>query len=94
MLNRHILSVASKLEVYDVILKSINQLRRSYRTSKKYMNGEHDKFWSENFTKNQIDFNKQMSQLLDIIIEEINRRNNVKYVRKKKLNEIKENLQN
>lgn len=107
MLNRHILGVASKLGIYQTILKNIDELRLNHKKYKKYKNNtkkkskkslfsnsENDNFWQKKYIENQAKLTEQYNILLDIIIEEINKRNNPKYLRKKKLQEIKANLQN
>lgn len=95
MLNRHILSVASKLGVYQVILKEIIKLRIDHNKYKKFINDseEHKEYWIKAFEKNQNELTTRYHMLLDIIGEEISKRNNPKYLRKKKLQEIKDNLQ-
>ena len=105
MLSRHILGVASKLGIYQVFLKEINSLKDTHRTCKKYVkqekknlftfkNEKQDPFWQKRYEENKRELSKVYNMLLDIILEEINKRNNPKYLRKKKLQEIKSNLQN
>jgi len=109
MLSRHILGVASKLGVYQVVLKEINSLKDTHRNCKKYLKQEkknsnnlftafkqekQDPFWQKRYEENKRELSKSYIMLLDMILEEINKRNNPKYLRKKKLQEIKSNLQN
>lgn len=95
MLNRHILSVASKLGVYQVILKEIIKLRSDHKKYKKFIDQSYSdkEYWIKSFEKNEIELTTRYRMLLDIIGEEINKRENPKYLRKKKLQEIKDNLQ-
>lgn len=104
MLSRHILGVASKLGIYQVVLKEINSLKDTHRNCKKYLKKEkknlstfqerQDPFWQKRYEENKRELSKVYIMLLDMILEEINKRNNPKYLRKKKLQEIKSNLQN
>lgn len=97
MLTRYILGVASKIGVYQSIIKEIVELKQNYKRYKYHLKNYKDdnKFWEEQLYKNQIEMNKYLNLLLDSIIEEISRRNDPKYLRKKKLNEIEQkNLQN
>jgi len=92
MLYRHIVGVASKLGVYQTILREIIRLRQEHKKYKKYMDKEG--FYKDIFTRNEMELSKRYNLLLDIMIEELTRRSDPKYLRKKKLKEIKENLQN
>ncbi len=94
LLNRHILSVASKLGIYQVLLKEIINLRDNHKRYKKYINDlTNDKeYWIKSFDKNQSELSTRYRMLLDIIVEELTKRENPKYLRKKKLQEIKNNL--
>jgi len=95
MLNRHILSVANKLDVYQVIIKELIELRDNYKKYKKYKEkGDINNFWTDHYKETEKELSRRYVKLLDIIIEEITRRENPKYLRKKKLKEIKNNLQN
>lgn len=91
MLFRHILGVASKLGIYTVILKNIKELRSNHKRYKS-LGGSDGGFWEKRYKENNIELGKQYSILLDIIIEEISRREKPKYIRKKKLEKLK--LQN
>lgn len=95
MLTRYILGVASKIGVYQTIIKEIIDLKQDYKKYIKYAKQDTmDNFWKKRLEINQRELNKQFTMLLDIIIEEIDRRNDPKYLRKKKLNLINQNLQN
>ena len=95
MLYRHILGVASKIGVYQTIIKEIVRLRQDHVKYKKYLfEYSHVDYWAELYKRNEKELSKQYNMLLDIMIEELKRRHDPKYLRKKKLNEIKENLQN
>jgi hypothetical protein len=104
MLNRYILGVASKIGIHQCFLNQFNELRSSYKKYKKYNKKEKkffnftsskdDDFWINLYKKNQSEMNNQYYMLLNMILEELNKRNNPKYLRKRKLQEIKNNLQN
>lgn len=102
MLNRHILGVASKINVYQSIIKNIILIRNRLKHYKKYIKEEIDddytlinkEYWQKSYNNSQNEINKQYSLLLDIISEEINRRKDIKYIRRKKMEEIEQNLQN
>jgi len=102
MLSRHIMGVASKLGIYQTLLKEIINLKQSHRTARKYIKpkpkkrtffkeDKRDDFWEKVYVDTQSKLNYHFLLLLDIIIEEINRRHNLKYLRKKKLEEILQN---
>lgn len=95
-LTRYILGVASKIGIYQTLIKEIVTLKQDYKKYKIYiMKYKNDnKFWKECLERNQRDLTKQFSLLLDMMLEEITRRNEPKYLRKKKLEELKQNLQN
>jgi hypothetical protein len=92
MLNRHILGVARKLGVYQSIIKNIVKLRETLVRYKKYKNdNKKDDFWRKTtYTENEL--TTHMNLLLDIILEEIGRRGNTKYIRRKKLQELEKNF--
>ena len=94
MLNRYILGVASKLGIYQIFLRQFVGLKRENKRYKNYIkSGDlEQQFWIEQYRINQIELSKMFNLLLDMMIEEINRRNNPKYLRKKKLDEIIKNL--
>jgi hypothetical protein len=103
MLNRYILGVASKIGIHQCFIDQFNELRLKHKKCKKYVKkekkifnfGDKDNdFWIKVHKENQSEMRKQYNMLLDMILEEINKRNNPKYLRKKKLQEIKNNLQN
>lgn len=94
MLYRHILGVASKLGVYQTVLKETIRLRQEHKKYKTYLETGKGSYWKSAYDRNELELNKQYNQLLDIMIEELTRRSDTKYLRKKKLKEIKENLQN
>jgi len=106
MLNRHILSAASKLGVYQTILKEIVVLRENNKRYKKFTieeaasnssimsyfkKNDNINYWQNAYNKNQIELKKMYTMLLDIMCEELQKRNNSKYLRKIKLQEIKNN---
>lgn len=87
LLNRHLLSVASKLKLSEALITEMSRSMNNYRSYKKY-NERNDDFWNRILEKNEIIFNKVYKLFLDSIIEEIDKRKNIKYLRNKKLNEI------
>lgn len=101
MLNRHILGVASKIGIHQCFLNQFNGLRKKHEKCKKYISKDKfmttsmpSNFWQKEYEENQSEMRRQYNMLLDMILEEIDRRKNPKYLRKKKLQEIKNNLQN
>jgi len=89
MLNRHILGAASKLGIHQVFIRQIIGLKR---TNKKYkqniLKTDNKQFWTTAYNTNQIELRKMFNLLLDMMIEELDRRSEPKYLRRKKLNEI------
>jgi hypothetical protein len=99
LLNRHLLSVASKLGVSNVYIKHVNRLKIE---NKKYKNKieEYKKFsrstkeleeWKK---RNEIEMISALYMLFDMVFEETNKRLNITYRRKKKLEKIDENTSN
>ena len=93
MLNRYILGIASKLGIHQAFLRQIIGIKRQNKRFRNKINNvkERKEFWIDAYNSNQIELTKMFNLLLDMMIEEIDRRNNPKYLRKKKLNEIENN---
>jgi len=88
MLNRHILSVASKIGIYDSFTNKVYRCIENNKRYKKYNKSQNDAYWKEAYDRNQIELSKYHRLLLDIMLEELHRRSSVKYLRNKKLKEI------
>lgn len=88
MLNRHILSVAKKLDISDVLLKKIHDHTQKYKIFKDHNDSVFYKNIIENTTK---EISKGYLLLMEMIIEELKKRNDIKYLRKKKINNILNN---
>jgi hypothetical protein len=74
-------------------LRQIIGIKRQNKRFRDKINNikERKEFWIDAYNSNQIELTKMFNLLLDMMIEEIDRRNNPKYLRKKKLNEIENN---
>lgn len=100
MLNRYILGIASKLGIYQSYLREINELRKDYRKYKKFsknerkpiflkiMDNNDDNYWKKSLEECQLNLTKHYKMLFLMMFEEIVKRNNPKYLRRKKLEKI------
>lgn len=95
MLNRHVLSVACKLGISNILLKKAKYITIALATSKKNAKNTNNlsSYFKPNYFKEQeqeyrYKLQEFYSIILDMIIEETLKRYNVKYMRKKKLEEI------
>lgn len=85
MLNRHVLSVAKKLGISDVLLKNNHDHTQKYKI---YKDHDGDNFYKKIFENTTKEISKGYLLLIDIIIDEMRKRNNIKYLRKKKIDTI------
>jgi hypothetical protein len=81
------------IALHDMILSKYATILGYYPMSQSKFN-IFISFWQKRYEENKRELSKVYNMLLDMILEEINKRNNPKYLRKKKLQEIKNNLQN
>jgi hypothetical protein len=90
MLNRHILSVARKLNISQVIIKLASESTQSYKKCKKYMKNDtdNDTYWTERVQDYGRDIRQYYMIVIDMISEEITKISDVKYLRNKKLKKI------
>lgn len=86
MLNRHILSICRKLDISQVLIKNAKDASDNYKRIRKYE--DVDDVWKTLIEKYRRDIDVGYNLLLDIIEEEINKLNNIKYLRKKKIEKI------
>lgn len=95
MLNRHVLSVAKNLEISQIIIKKAKEesleYRRCIENIEKYSK---DDFWVNYADNHRKKMEEYYQLILDMIIEEMIKRTDVKYMRKKKLKEILTNNDN
>ncbi len=94
MLNRHILSVARKLNISQVIIKNAKTETLDYKKYLSFYKNEGDSYWKTFVIRSRDNIEMFYGIILKMIIEEIDRRLNPKYLRKKKLEEIKNNDDN
>jgi hypothetical protein len=85
MLNRHLLSVANKLDINKPLIDGVSSCIRNNRRYKKYQN---DGYWNDLYNKNQDHFIRLYNIFINCLLDEINRRKNIKYLRNKKLEKI------
>lgn len=89
MLNRYLLSIASKLGIYESFISEIIYLKRNYKIYKKFSNDDHNvQYWNKKFNDVKIRLTYQYNMLLKIIIEEIDKREKIRYLRKIKMNNV------
>jgi len=94
MLNRHVLSVARQLGVSDILLKKAKEITKDLASSTKRAkrttigNILKPNFYKEQEERYRRKLEEYYTLILDIIMEETSKRMNVKYLRKKKLDEI------
>jgi len=94
MLNRHVLSVARKLDISNILLKKAKDITIDLATSKKNAKTSSlSSYFKPNYFKEQEEKYRHKLQefyniILDMIIEETIKRFDVKYMRKQKLEEI------
>lgn len=91
MLNRHVLSVARKLDISQVIIRKAKEETLSYKKSLSYYKDDGDVYWGNLAVKSRENIDMFYGVILDMIIDEMNRRLEPKYLRKKKLEEITNN---
>lgn len=91
MLNRHILSVARKLDISQIIIKRAKESSINYNRYKNYGKDYENLWWSDQVIKYRENIIYTYDLLLKMIFEENIKRRDVKYVRKKKLEELMKN---
>jgi len=97
MLNRHVLSVARQLNISNILIKMAKQTTKDLASINKNVKlgldyyETHYKTQENNYRRKLVDF---YTLILDMIMEETTKRMNVKYMRKKKLEEITQSSSN
>ncbi len=91
MLNRHVLSVARQLGISNILIKKAKETTKNLASTKNNKNNLsyfNPTYYEEQEIKYRYKLEEYYTLILDIIIEEIECRKNIKYLRKKKLDEI------
>ena len=88
MLNRHILSVAREVGISQIIIKKAKEETTDYKRCNENFRKYKDDFWKEYVEQHRSKIEEYYTLILGMIEEEIRKRSNVKYMRKKKLDKI------